>query len=331
MEKRPYRPHRSLFWPIILIGVGVIWLLGNIGAIAAFNLPVLFHLWPLLLVFVGLDILAGRRSPLVGAVLGAVALALVVIFLVGGRQLGLSSTVQIKTEKFTAPVGQATSASVLLALSDSPTTVSALPNNSDLIEADLTYIGSINFRATGTLRKMVRLARDEADFLLFSPLYWDASLNWKILLNPRIPTDLNINGGSGESRVDLSQLRLTSLKASMGSGTSAFTVPAQGPEPHVQAVGGSGSMDWTIPAGAAVELHLSGGSGSINVHLPSSQPVQLEIREKNFSGVSFPSNWVQVPSPAGVQVTWETPGYSADAHSIQIVVDEVGSGSIHIG
>lgn len=330
MEKRPYRPHRSLFWPIILIGVGVIWLLGNIGAIAAFDLPVLFHLWPILLVFVGLDILAGRRSPLVGAVLGGLALALVVFFLVGGRQLGLSSNVQIKTEKFTAPVGQATSASVLLALSDSPTTISALTNSSNLIEADLTYIGSINFRATGTQRKVVSLARNEADFLLFSPLYWDASLNWKVYLNPRIPTDLNINGGSGESLVDLSRLELTSLKASMGSGASAFTVPAGGPAPRVQAMGGSGSMDWTIPSGAAVELHLSGGSGSINVHLPSAQPVRLEIREKASSGISFPSSWVQAPSPAGVQATWQTPGFTTGGRAIQIVVDEIGSGGIHI-
>jgi hypothetical protein len=330
MENRPYRPHRSLFWPIVLIGVGIIWLLGNLGAIAAFDLPVLFRLWPVLLVFIGLELLIGRRSPKVGVVLGVLTLVAVVGFLVGGRQLGLSPDVQVKTERFSAPIGEAASASVLLAFSDSPATVSALANSTDLIEANLTYIGSINFRVTGTARKVVRLARNEADFLLFTPLYWDPSLNWQVGLSPQVPTDLTVDGGSGESQLDLSQLKLNSLKASMGSGASAFTTPAAGPETHIQANGGSGSMDWSIPAGAAMEMHLSGGSGSVNIRLPGSAMVLLEIRDQDTGAITFPPGWVPVTSARGVQATWETPGFAQASRVIHIIIDHAGSGSIHI-
>ena len=59
-EKRRYR---SLFWPMVLIGVGVVWLLGNIGVIRPASLGVLVSFWPLILIFIGLDILFGRRSP----------------------------------------------------------------------------------------------------------------------------------------------------------------------------------------------------------------------------------------------------------------------------
>jgi hypothetical protein len=311
--------------------VGVIWLLGNLGAIAAFDLPVLLRLWPVLLVFIGIDILMGRRSPVVGAVLGVVALLVVVGILLGGRELGLSPDVKVNTQVFSAPIGEATSANVVIAFSDSPVTITSLTKSVDLIDADLTYVGTINFRVTGTVHKVVRLARNEADFLLFSPLYWDPSLDWKVALTPRIPLNLSVDGGSGESRLDLSALQLTSLKASMGSGASAFTAPAGGPATEMQVTGGSGAMDWSIPSGAALVMHLYGGSGSINIRLPESPSVMLEIREKENGQVSFPSGWLQAPLLKGDQAVWETPNYSAAGRGIHIVIDEVGSGSIHIG
>ena len=67
MENKGYR---SLFWPLVLIGVGVIWLLGNLGVISWTNLTVLFRLWPLLLIAIGLDLLIGRQSPAIGALIG---------------------------------------------------------------------------------------------------------------------------------------------------------------------------------------------------------------------------------------------------------------------
>jgi hypothetical protein len=331
MEKRPYRPHRSLFFPIVLIGVGLIWLLGNLGAIAAFDLPVLVRLWPVLLVFIGIDILMGRRSPVVGAVLGVLALLVVVGFILGGRELGLSPDVKVNIQRFSAPIGEATSANVVIAFSDSPVTITSLTESMDLIDADLTYVGTINFRVTGGDHKVVRLARNEADFLLFSPLYWDPSLDWKVALTPRIPLSLSVDGGSGESRLDLSGLQLTSLKASMGSGASAFTAPAGGPATEMQITGGSGAMDWSIPGGTALVMHLYGGSGSINIRLPESPAVMLEIREKESDQVSFPSGWLQAPLLRGDQAAWETPAYSTTGRGIHIVIDEVGSGSIHIG
>jgi hypothetical protein len=320
MQKSPYRPHRSLFFPIVLIGVGVIWLLGNLGAIAAFDLPVLVRLWPVILVFIGIDILMGRRS-----------LVVVVGFIVGGRELGLSPDVKVNIQRFSAPIGEATSANVVIAFSDSPVTITSQTESVDLIDADLTYVGAINFRVTGTVHKIVRLARNEADFLLFSPLYWDPSLDWKVALTPRIPLNLTLDGGSGESRLDLSALQVTSLKASMGSGASAFTAPAGGPATDMQVTGGSGSMDWSIPSGAALVMHLNGGSGSINIRLPASPMVMLEIREKETGQVSFPTGWLQAPTLKDDQAVWETPGYSASGRGIHIVIDEIGSGSIHIG
>jgi len=51
----------SLFWPVVLIGAGVILLLRNLGVLQNFDLQTLLRLWPLILVVIGLDLIFGRR------------------------------------------------------------------------------------------------------------------------------------------------------------------------------------------------------------------------------------------------------------------------------
>lgn len=331
MQGHTQRPYRSLFWPVILIGIGLLWLLSNLSSIVQINLPVIFRLWPLLLIFVGLDILLSKRSPLVGAALGGLAVLIVIGFTLGGRTLGISPDVQVKTEHLVEPIGSAQSASVLLALSDSPVTVTALPDSQNLVDAQLTYVGAINFHTSGSTKKTVRLSRNEADFLLFNPLYWDPSLKWEIGLTPQIPLDLTIDGGSGDSQVDLSRLVLEKLKVAMGSGASHYTAPVGGSSLTIQVSGGSGAMEWTIPDRASFSMRLTGGSGSIHITLPSLPAVRLEVMNEGSGEIKFPNDWVKQSGSQGDEGTWESPNYSQSPYKIDIVITRGSSGSIRIG
>jgi len=64
---------RDLFWPVLFAGFGVLWLLVNLKHLPFDNLGVLVGLWPALLMAAGLDLLVGRRWPVVGALLGVAA------------------------------------------------------------------------------------------------------------------------------------------------------------------------------------------------------------------------------------------------------------------
>jgi len=53
-----------MFWPLVLIGVGLMFLLGNYGLIQPVSFLSLLALWPVLLILLGLDIAFARRWPL---------------------------------------------------------------------------------------------------------------------------------------------------------------------------------------------------------------------------------------------------------------------------
>ncbi|RIK28496.1 MAG: cell wall-active antibiotics response protein, partial [Chloroflexi bacterium] len=66
METRKNRS--SLFGPILLIGLGILLLLSNLGVLTVNVWQMLFRFWPVILIAVGLDILFGRRSG-IGAII----------------------------------------------------------------------------------------------------------------------------------------------------------------------------------------------------------------------------------------------------------------------
>ena len=54
---------RGVFWPLLLIALGLIFLLQNFGFISGVSWLAVASLWPLLLVLIGLDIAFARRWP----------------------------------------------------------------------------------------------------------------------------------------------------------------------------------------------------------------------------------------------------------------------------
>lgn len=60
---RPYR-RRGMFWPLLLIAVGLVALFANYGFVQPIPIVSILALWPVLLVLLGIDIAFARRWPL---------------------------------------------------------------------------------------------------------------------------------------------------------------------------------------------------------------------------------------------------------------------------
>lgn len=86
----PYRP-RSIFWPLVLVAVGGVWLLTSLGVITAPNVWVLFKFWPVALIAIGLELLLRQRWPFIGNLLALATVTLAVVAVVFARPLGLAA------------------------------------------------------------------------------------------------------------------------------------------------------------------------------------------------------------------------------------------------
>ena len=61
-QKHSGQRHHSIFGPLLLISVGVAFLLNNLGVIPGNFWDILVNLWPLLIIFAGIDGLVRREG-----------------------------------------------------------------------------------------------------------------------------------------------------------------------------------------------------------------------------------------------------------------------------
>jgi hypothetical protein len=306
-ENHPYS-YRSFFWPIVLIGFGAIMLLANLDIIPTPSLRLLIRLWPLALIILGLDVLIGRRSPLIGAFIGIVAVTLVIVLLYLAPQLDIVPTVERKIIPINTPLENTTTADVELNLERYATTIDASVDSDQLFNAVLETYTDVDYDVRGSTHKSINLR--PVDSSAFD-LNWPSSTNdmtWQIGLSPQVPLELSVDVGSGSAALDLFDLVLEALRVDGGSGSTDLMIPAGSSRYPVDVNGGSGSLDIEIEEGTEIDAAFDVGSGSFDVIVGEDVSMTLEI--KGGSGSIF----IQVPHDVGVR----------------LVVDDHGSGGVRI-
>jgi len=344
MEEKTVTNYRSIFWPVLLIGVGLIWLLGNMNLLPDPSLSLLIRLWPLALVVIGLDILIGRRSPLIGTILAVGSIALIIALLFLAPTLGFEPQGELKTLHFSEPLDGATSADISLDLERYPSTINSSSSSDMLIEAKLDTVTDVIFSARGNQEKIIRL--EPADDYSLWDFDWDSLLmrdaSWEIGLSPDVPMDLYVNVGSGSAALDLKYLELTSFVIDGGSGSSTLVLPASGLR-YTAIVGGgsgrfdieievgadvsmnvdigSGSFDLLIGQGADVDAEINGGSGSLTINVPNDVGVRVVIQDRGSGSVRLPESYDLVDDMGDDDREtglWESDGYDDALHHVEI-------------
>lgn len=288
----------------ILIGIGVLFLLVNVLDISW------GRLWPLMLVILGLYLLFGRNS------IGSPA----------------------KTGYFSAPLAGTKSARVNLHLSVGEANVKPLTASDKLIDAEVHYVGEIDFSVSGEEEKIVTLQQtSDSGLQWINPATWFANfdgLPWYVGLNPDVPLDLNISGGAGRSELSLRGLNVTNLRLQGGVGQMNLSLPAAVEGYDVQIQGGVGETRLDLPVNTTSGIKIQGGVGQIIINTPSD--IALRLRSRGGIGsVSVPSRFIRTAGgdgdfDLGKTGTWETPNFEAAAHKIEIDY-EGGVGSLRLG
>ena len=315
------KQYRSVFWPILLIGIGALWLLNNLNLLPGWSWGSIWRLWPVFLIAIGLDLLIARRSPILGAIVAVATIGLVVVLVQAGTTLGITSNPDVITEQFSEELGTANSARIELDFSVGPTSVESLVGSNDLIQAEITHLGEVEFSSSGTSRKTIQLDTKE---LSFNSGWFDfvneRELRWEIGISPDIPVEVDIKGGVGEADLDLSQLDLTGLNLDVGVGKIAIYLPATADAYEARISGSVGETYIEIAEGADIRLNVDGGVGEVTINVPEDAAVQLDA-SIGVGRVRVPSGFRQISGGdndfVGEDGVWESAGFdSADRRII---------------
>jgi hypothetical protein len=342
--------YRSVFWPLLFIGIGLVYLLGNIGLIPAPSWGMLWRLWPLALIAAGLDLLFGRRSPLIGGLLGLLLVAAVVVFLIAAPSLDLGGEAQTVTVR--SALDQAQSARVYLDLDQYPTEISGLVDSTDLIYGELDTYGDIDLDVSGGEQVSVRLKQNDPYMDGFNFDLSTLDMRWDIGLTPSIPLDLTLDVGSGSADAWLGELQLSDLFIDSGSGSVEAMLPPgaypfeldsgsgsvnlsflEGLQSEMRIETGSGSVRISLEGRTNATLEVDTGSGSVTFILPDGVGLRLVVRDDGSGSVNPRADMDLVDDlhddddDVGI---WETPGYDQAAYQIEIIIEDAGSGSINL-
>ncbi|MEK6221138.1 MAG: DUF5668 domain-containing protein, partial [Chloroflexota bacterium] len=257
-------------WPLVLIGLGVLFLLGNMGVIQDDVWLVLFRIWPLILVAVGLDILFGRRT---GIWQGIFLLFILALFAGGGwlvRQSDVVWSGEQHTKTISQRLGGADEADVEIDFGVGELTINALSNTTDLVQ------GKLDLNENETLSQKFEIVSGTAHLdissegtefypsWLFDGDKRSQSRVWQIDITDAVPVDLEINTGVGVSEIDLTGMQIGSLNVSAGVGETNVTLPDTGKfETHIS--GGVGKLVVYVPANIAVKIFVNSGLGNTTV------------------------------------------------------------------
>ncbi len=300
----------DLFWPIVLIGAGVILLLANLGVITGNPWPIILNLWPVILIVIGLDILFGRRSllgGLIGALLGVGLIVGLIALLIAQPNLpalGVNfGNAALQTRQVRMPVNGIDSADITIDFGSGVNRLYALGDSDQLIDGTINYYGDLVFNASSSNGRASVNLDSRFEGLFFGLMTGEQ--RWDIGLNTRPTYNMNLDFGSGSNDIDLGRFTLSGGRLNVGSGGANVRLPAGNYRLTIES--GSGGVSLRVPRSAGVRVEYERGSGGLN---PAPR-LQLISGDRNRDGV------------------YETADFRSAANQITLIIDG-GSGSVNI-
>lgn len=272
------RQRRSLVGPVLLVGLGVILLLQNLGLLSWDLWAVLGRLWPLLFVLLGLEMLLGGRvrGSLLGLAIAGVALAVAGAFATGSPMFRDSARPP-ETRSFTQALQGATQGNVNLRFGAGRLAVETLPERAPDTLAVMDYRGPEGMRVERSYR--VRNGTGELEYSLrgrdgFFPFpipfmvpgtSRGPASQMDVRLSPDVPLTLNVQVGAAEGRIDLSGLRLSRLDLQTGASTTWLRLPEAAGQTTARVSGGAATIDIEIPPTVAAQIRYEGGASTLDL------------------------------------------------------------------
>jgi hypothetical protein len=263
-EPPRHRHLPGIVGPTILIGAGAILLLNTTGLVDWDIWAVMWRLWPVILIAIGLDILFGRRS-LAGSALVA---ATMLVVMVGGAWALVATMSPAGQEMIAQPRNGIDRAEVTIAPAVASLQITAGNDGAMLVGGTIDRARGErleqDYRGNGGSGNYT-LKSEEVRGLPFGVSTRDGDdPTWNLQLARDLPLFLKVNSGVGKATIDLTGMQLTGLDVDTGVGQTIITLPATG-RFSASVNGGVGEVVVRVPAGMAVRVQIDAGLGDTQV------------------------------------------------------------------
>lgn len=268
-ETPAYQPRRrggGLTGALLLIGLGVLFLLNNLGIVQV-NWMSLWRFWPVVLILLGLDLMLGRRSAVGGVFAAVIALAVVggLVFWTSTRDFPAANMV---SGTISEPLGEVSAVEATLNLGAYDAHIGALSGGNEVIKGsyetheELPIV--VSYTTSGDTGVLVLSQEgDGEDFQWWRPDTGNFVGTVDVGLTDQVPLDLTINAGVGDLEVDLTGLNIRTLTIDGGVGNLTVILPAEG-QMMVSIDLGVGNLELTIPDGMEARIDFDGGISNFN-------------------------------------------------------------------
>ena len=253
---------RGLFWPLLLITIGLLFLLANFGYIPGVSVLSLLNLWPLLLILAGVDIAIGRRWPLAALAIdvGVIALGLVLVAtqptMFGGPFFAFGGDEPRESDIAVQARGNTTELSLNInggagryqVSGGSASLVEAHSDNADLRlrEADFDRDGQrADVRIDqGVGRGGIHVGGRQARVIT--------------RVSSAVATSLEFNAGAGEFIIDLRDVNVASAEFNVGAASLTLTLPRPSTTVSITVNAGASSVIIEVPDGVEALITTKG-------------------------------------------------------------------------
>jgi len=220
----------AMFWAIILIVIGSLLFLNNLGVISV-------NVWAF--------------------VPAVMLIVLGVWFLLGGvfRR-------EMASEAASIPLGGSSRAALRLRHGAGRLTLGSGAASGELVRG--TFVGGLAHRERRQGDVLEADLSVPADVFGHSPWMWGPgrSLDWTVELTREVPLTLDLEMGANEARLNLNDLRVTDLRVKSGASNTTISLPAAAGLVRGKVEAGAASLALRVPAGVAGRFRVTGLTGT---------------------------------------------------------------------
>jgi len=223
---------RRIFWGLILVLAGVLFLLNTMGVLS-FN--VWGVIWPLFLILLGAQFMFGRYF---------------------NRQA-------LESEQVSIPLEGTTQARISLNHGAGQVRVTAGADPNTLMSG--TFSGGVSQDISRDGNRSRLTLNAPTDMVWMFPFGSNRGFEWDLRLNENVAIDLEIKTGASETILDLSRLKVERLNVGTGASSTRITLPEAAGFTRAEIGSGAASVDVRVPQGVAARIRVKGGLSSSKI------------------------------------------------------------------